>query len=87
MKCFAVERQNSADAALWYGTADGELRRFDGSRTASFTLPQKQPSAERAIRSIAVTEKGVWIGSSQGLYLREGIRSAKSGRTTCGRCS
>ena len=58
--------------ALWYGTADGELRRFDGSRTSSFTLPQKQPSAERAIRSIAVTEKGVWIGSSQGLYLREG---------------
>ena len=71
-KCFAVERHNGADVALWYGTADGELRRFDGSRTASFTLPQKQPSAERAIRSIAVTEKGVWIGSSQGLYLREG---------------
>jgi ligand-binding sensor domain-containing protein len=72
VKCFAVERQNGADAALWYGTASGELRRFDGSRTASFTLPQKQLTAERAIRSIAVTEKGVWIGSSQGLYLREG---------------
>jgi signal transduction histidine kinase/ligand-binding sensor domain-containing protein len=72
VKCFAVERHNGADAALWYGTADGELRRFDGSRTASFTLPQKQSSAERAIRSIAVTERGVWIGSSQGLYLREG---------------
>jgi signal transduction histidine kinase len=72
VKCFAVERHNGADVALWYGTADGELRRFDGSRTATFTLPQKQPSAERAIRSIAVTEKGVWIGSSQGLYLREG---------------
>jgi len=70
--CFAVERHNGADAALWYGTADGELRRFDGSRTASFTLPQKQPAADRAIHSIAVTEKGVWIGSSQGLYLREG---------------
>jgi signal transduction histidine kinase len=70
--CFAVERHNGADTALWYGTADGELRRFDGSRTASFTLPQKQPPADRAIHSIAVTEKGVWIGSSQGLYLREG---------------
>ncbi len=70
--CFAVERRNGADAALWYGTADGELRRFDGSRTNSFTLPQKQPPTERAIRSIAVTEKGVWIGSAQGLYLREG---------------
>jgi signal transduction histidine kinase len=71
VKCFAVERLNGADAALWYGTAEGELRRFDGSRTASFTLPPKQPSADRAIRSIAVTEKGIWIGSSQGLYQRE----------------
>jgi signal transduction histidine kinase/streptogramin lyase len=70
--CFAVERNGGAEAALWYGTADGELRRFDGSRTTSFTLPQKQQPAERAIRAIAVTEKGVWIGSSQGLYLREG---------------
>jgi signal transduction histidine kinase/streptogramin lyase len=70
--CFAVERRNGADAALWYGTADGELRRFDGSRTTSFTLPQKQPAAERAIRSIAITDRGVWIGSEQGLYLREG---------------
>jgi len=70
--CFAVERHNGADAALWYGTADGELRRFDGSRTTSFALPQKQPTAERAIRSIAVTDRGVWIGSEQGLYLREG---------------
>jgi signal transduction histidine kinase/ligand-binding sensor domain-containing protein len=71
-RCFTVERRNGSDAALWYGTADGELRRFDGSRTASFNLPQKQPTADRGIRSIAVTERGVWIGSSQGLYLREG---------------
>src|SRR5262249_3050679 len=42
-------------------------------------LPQKQPAAERAIRSIAITERGIWIGSSQGLYLREGssIREIK----------
>ncbi|MGH9766359.1 MAG: two-component regulator propeller domain-containing protein, partial [Blastocatellia bacterium] len=70
--CFAVERHNGADVALWFGTANGELRRFDGAQTASFTLPQKQTAADRAIRSIAVTERGVWIGSSQGLYLREG---------------
>jgi signal transduction histidine kinase/ligand-binding sensor domain-containing protein len=68
----AVERQNGADAALWYGTADGELRRFDGSRTISFALPQKQPAADRGIRALAVTDRGVWIGSAQGLYLREG---------------
>jgi signal transduction histidine kinase/ligand-binding sensor domain-containing protein len=70
--CMAVERQNGADAALWYGTADGELRRFDGSRTAVFALPQKQQAADRGIRALAVTERGVWIGSAQGLYLREG---------------
>ena len=70
--CMAVERQNGADAALWYGTADGELRRFDGSRTAVFSLPQKQQSADRGIRALAVTERGIWIGSAQGLYLREG---------------
>ncbi|HZF41023.1 MAG TPA: two-component regulator propeller domain-containing protein, partial [Blastocatellia bacterium] len=77
--CFAVERHNGVDAALWYGTADGELRRFDGSRTTSFALPQKQPAPDRAIHAIAVTERGAWIGSSQGLYLREGdsIREIK----------
>ncbi|HEY7182909.1 MAG TPA: two-component regulator propeller domain-containing protein, partial [Blastocatellia bacterium] len=77
--CLAVERHDGADAALWYGTSDGELRRFDGSRTAVFTLPQKQPTADRQIHAIAVTDRGVWIGSSQGLYLREGdsIREVK----------
>jgi signal transduction histidine kinase/ligand-binding sensor domain-containing protein len=77
--CFAVERRNKADAALWYGTANGELRRFDGSQTASFALPQKPPPADRAIRSIAITDRGIWIGSSQGLYLRDGpsIREIK----------
>ena len=70
--CFAVERRNNTDAALWFGTASGELRRFDGSQTTSFALPQKPPAADRAIRSIAITERGVWIGSSQGLYLRDG---------------
>ncbi|MBO0857880.1 MAG: hypothetical protein J2P21_05385 [Chloracidobacterium sp.] len=70
--CLAVERHNGADAALWYGTSDGELRRFDGARTESFTLPQKQPAADRQIHAIAITDRGVWIGSSQGLYLREG---------------
>ncbi|MGH9753230.1 MAG: sensor histidine kinase [Blastocatellia bacterium] len=70
--CFAVERRDGSDAALWYGTADGELRRFDGSRTTSPTLPPKQSPAARAIHSIAVTDREVWIGSSQGLYRLEG---------------
>jgi len=77
--CFAVERDNGVDAALWFGTADGELRRFNGSQTASFTLPQKQPAADRAVRAISVAGKRIWIGASHGLYLREGdsIREIK----------
>ncbi|MGH9939455.1 MAG: hypothetical protein ACREAM_24715, partial [Blastocatellia bacterium] len=78
--CFAVERDASADAALWFGTADGELRRFDGSQTTSFSLPRKHPSAGRAVRAISVAGKRIWIGASQGLYLREGdsIREVKT---------
>ncbi|HKQ74370.1 MAG TPA: two-component regulator propeller domain-containing protein [Blastocatellia bacterium] len=77
--CFAVERRNNTDAALWFGTTNGELRRFDGSQTVSYALPQKTSGAERGVRSIAITDRGMWIGSSQGLYLREGssIREIK----------
>ncbi len=77
--CFAVERRNNSDAALWYGTASGDLRRFDGSQTSSYALPQKPSAVDRAIRSIAITDRGIWIGSSQGLYLLEGssIREIK----------
>lgn len=80
--CLAVERDNGADAALWFGTTDGELRRFapdNGSQTTSFTLPQKQPATDRAIRAISPAGKRIWIGASQGLYLREGdsIREIK----------
>ena len=78
--CLAVEREAGADAALWFGTTDGELRRFDGSQTTSFSLPQKQPAAGRAVRAISGAGKKIWIGASQGLYLREGdsIREVKS---------
>lgn len=80
--CLAVERDNGVDAALWFGTTDGELRRFapdNGSQTTSFTLPQKQPAADRAVRAIVASGKRIWIGASQGLYLREGdsIREIK----------
>ncbi len=77
--CFAVERGNGADVALWFGTADGELRRFDGSQTISFTLPQKQSAADRAIRAIEFAGRRIWIGSSQGLYAleKDAIREIK----------
>jgi len=75
--CLAAE----GDAALWFGTADGELRRFDGSQTTSINLPDKQPavSADRAVRAIGIDGKRIWIGTSQSLFLREGeaIREIK----------
>jgi signal transduction histidine kinase/ligand-binding sensor domain-containing protein len=72
--CFAVE----GDKALWFGTIDGELGRFDGSQTTSYTLPKKQ-SSDPAIRAIRIAGDKIWLGTSQGLYLRQGdsIREIK----------
>jgi signal transduction histidine kinase/ligand-binding sensor domain-containing protein len=64
---FAVE----GDKALWFGTIDGELGRFDGSQTTSYTLPKKQ-SSDPAIRAIRIAGDKIWLGTSQGLYLRQG---------------
>jgi signal transduction histidine kinase/ligand-binding sensor domain-containing protein len=72
--CMAVEE----DKALWFGTIDGELVRFDGSKTTSYTLPKKQFS-DPAIRAIRIAGEKIWLGTSQGLYLRQGdsIRELK----------
>ncbi len=76
--CFA----NEGNAALWFGTTDGELRRFDGSQTVTINMPSKQPSApaDHAVRAIAMAGKRIWIGGSHGVYLREGeaIREIRS---------
>ncbi len=72
--CFAVESGDSNDAALWFGTTDGELWRFDGSKTVSISLPNRPAasSADCAVRAISIVGKKAWIGTSAGLYLREG---------------
>lgn len=72
--CFAVENANGNDAALWFGTTDGGLWRFDGSKTDPISLPNRPPasSADRAVRAISIAGQRVWIGTSSGLYLREG---------------
>jgi signal transduction histidine kinase/ligand-binding sensor domain-containing protein len=72
--CFAVE----GDKALWFGTIDGELGRFDGSKTTSYALQKKQFS-DPAIRAIRISGDKIWLGTSQGLYVRQGdsIREIK----------
>ncbi|MCI0660163.1 MAG: hypothetical protein L0220_03730 [Acidobacteria bacterium] len=71
--CLAVE----GDLALWYGTSKGELRRYDGSKTTSFSLPEIKNAnpTEIAIRAISTDNRNgrerLWIGTSRGLFLRE----------------
>ncbi|MCI0659469.1 MAG: hypothetical protein L0220_00190, partial [Acidobacteria bacterium] len=67
--CFAVEGKK----ALWFGTIDGELHRFDGSQTTSYVMPKKQSGtlSDRSVRAIQIAGERIWIGTSQGLYVRE----------------
>ena len=64
--CLAAE----SDQALWFGTAKGELWRYNGSQINRIELPGAQ--AERAVRATVIAGKRLWLGTSQGLLLREG---------------
>lgn len=64
--CLAAE----ADQALWFGTAKGELWRYDGSQVRRVELPGA--AAERAVRAVFFAGKRLWLGTSQGLLVREG---------------
>lgn len=68
--CLAAE----SDQALWLGTSDGELWRYNGSefRQAETPLKQQGGQAEKAIRAIVFDGKRLWVATSQGLLVREG---------------
>jgi signal transduction histidine kinase len=79
----AVCLASEGGVALWYGTSNGELRRYDGSQTASISLPERQQtsSTNRGIGAIAISNDKIFIGTSQRLLLLEGGagREIKSG--------
>ncbi|MFN0086791.1 MAG: two-component regulator propeller domain-containing protein [Blastocatellia bacterium] len=64
--CLAAE----GDTALWIGTTEGELWRYDGTSARQFPVPQSL-SGEKAVRAIAFDEGRMWIGAAQGLFSRE----------------
>jgi signal transduction histidine kinase/ligand-binding sensor domain-containing protein len=85
--CLAVE----ADQALWFGTSEGELWRYDGSAPRRVEWPgisspdqssgldkSSNNKSEHAIRSIAIAGNRLWIGTSQGLFAREGDKFHKA---------
>ncbi|MEK7832270.1 MAG: two-component regulator propeller domain-containing protein, partial [Acidobacteriota bacterium] len=64
--CLAVE----GDKALWFGTSDGELWRYDGSQLRRIDAPIAG-QGEKAIRAIAFAGEKLWLASSQGVFVRE----------------
>lgn len=58
------------EQALWFGTAKGELWRYDGAQTRRVDLPAA--ATERAVRAVVFAGKRLWLGTSQGLLVREG---------------
>lgn len=62
------------DQALWFGTAKGDLWRYDGSQPKRIDLPGKPPNdqSEWAVRAIAFAGQRIWLGTSHGLFTGQG---------------
>ncbi len=63
---------NEGDMALWLGTVEGRLLRYDGTRFQTINWPTPNGAKEPAVRALALFDKRLWIGTGAGLYLREG---------------
>lgn len=77
--CLAAE----GDEALWVGTSDGELWRYDGLQLKKIETPIGDlPSfSEKAIRALVYADRKLWIATSVGLFVREAdaIREVRLG--------
>ncbi|MDX2040088.1 MAG: two-component regulator propeller domain-containing protein [Acidobacteriota bacterium] len=67
--CLAAE----GDEALWVGTSDGELWRYDGSQLKQVETPIKRAESlsEKAIRAMTYADQKLWLATSTGLFVRE----------------
>ncbi|NOT58703.1 MAG: hypothetical protein HOP19_00590 [Acidobacteria bacterium] len=64
----AVCLANEEDRALWLGTTEGQLLRWDGNKVERIALPA--PAV--AVRALAWHGGKLWTGTAQGLFVREG---------------
>jgi ligand-binding sensor domain-containing protein/signal transduction histidine kinase len=70
------------EQALWIGSSVDKLWRYDGAQVAQIDLrtihqfndPYREANiaTDTALRALVVTDQRVWLGTSNGLYVREG---------------
>ena len=72
--CMAVEpgAPGQPDAALWFGTTDGELMSFDGTATRSRTPNRAGSQQRQAVRAIAFANGRVHVGTMSGVFELDG---------------
>lgn len=63
---------NEGDAALWLGTTEGRLLRYDGATFQPINWPVPSGAKEPAVRALARSDNRLWVGTGAGLFVREG---------------
>ncbi len=68
--CLAVEpgAPGQPDAALWFGTTDGEVMSFDGTATRSRTPNRTGSQSRQAVRAIAFANGHIYVGTMSGVF-------------------
>jgi signal transduction histidine kinase/ligand-binding sensor domain-containing protein len=69
--CLATE----GEQALWVGTLSDGLWRYDGAQFSAADWPAQTLPKGAAVRALAFAPERVWVGTSGGLYSREGEKT------------